>query len=247
MGERRGDVVLIVHLLGKNASTKIIFIERQQIKDKFMNIRCFDISILLMNYYFGSKIDGIVLCAGYENEDDYLTYELKDERSSMKFDIQTFILGNCALEVLESDDRLFARVLYIALLEKAGGKTPAEREKIARKVLKHLKRKNLSPEAMRACRLFALTILRLDDEAICDKLRGEFKMYIFEHDEKLLELGRYRGRKEGLQEGDINARREMVMKMLVKGLPLATISELSGFSEQDILALRDGPRRNEAV
>jgi hypothetical protein len=39
----------------------------------------------------------------------------------------------------------------------------------------------------------------------------------------------------------------MVMKMLVKEMPLSTISELSGLSELEIIALRDGPRKNKAV
>jgi predicted transposase/invertase (TIGR01784 family) len=94
--------------------------------------------------------------------------------------------------------------------------------------------------------------LRLDDEAIDYKLRKEFRMFIT--DDKEIELlltrqegqleGLQKGLLEGLQEGRQEERREMVMKMLVKGLTLDTISELSGLSEREIIALRDGPRTN---
>jgi predicted transposase/invertase (TIGR01784 family) len=108
---------------------------------------------------------------------------------------------------------------------------------------------------MSACCLFAFILMRLDDAAINRELREDFKMFIIEHDKKMLEIGRLDGLKEGRREGRQEGRREgrqeeryeMVMKMLVKEMPLSTISELSGLSELEIIALRDGPRKNKAV
>ncbi|MDR2199330.1 MAG: hypothetical protein LBR53_07755, partial [Deltaproteobacteria bacterium] len=182
LGERRVDVLFDVPLLGEEPSSKIIFIEQQELKDLLMNLRCFEILILLLGMYFGSKIDGLVLCTGYENEGDYLTHELKAEHSRVKADIRTINLSSFKLKALENDDRVFALILYIALLEKLGGQEPARREESARKALKHLKGKNLSPKVMSACCLFAFILMRLDDAAINRELREDFKMFIIEHD-----------------------------------------------------------------
>ena len=46
-----------------------------------------------------------------------------------------------------------------------------------------------------------------------------------------------RGERHGLRRGAANAKREMAKAMLAKDIPLATISEISGLSADEIRAL----------
>jgi len=56
-----------------------------------------------------------------------------------------------------------------------------------------------------------------------------------------LEEGRQEGRKEGIrqgmQQGEANAKRLLACNMLAKGLDPSLISEISGLSEEEVLAL----------
>ncbi|MDR2199904.1 MAG: hypothetical protein LBR53_10710 [Deltaproteobacteria bacterium] len=93
--------------------------------------------------------------------------------------------------------------------------------------------------------------MRLDDVTLDSYLEKVFKMFIKDKTEMLLEISRQdglkKGMKKGLKEGDLNARWEIAMNLLELGLSTDAIAKASGLSEQEILALRVGPRIDEAV
>lgn len=61
-------------------------------------------------------------------------------------------------------------------------------------------------------------------------------------DEHGQEALRQQAHQEGHQEGRAEEREEMVRAMLAKGIPVATIADVAGLSEAEILALKDGQR-----
>ncbi|MDR2199902.1 MAG: hypothetical protein LBR53_10700 [Deltaproteobacteria bacterium] len=224
-GERRMDFLLKIPLLGPLASYIILFIEQQHFEDKSMVTRCKDTFMRLLNLHPGKKIGGIVICTGYANKLAYLIDKVITETSFFVFGIKTIYLSSFTLEKLENDDRLFARIMYIALLETIGGKEPERRNQTARKALEHLKRKNLSQMDMFVCCLFAWTLLRLDEVTLDSDLEKEFKMFIKDKTEMLLEISR----QDGLKKGDLNARREIAMNLLELGLSTAPSPRPAGF------------------
>lgn len=53
-----------------------------------------------------------------------------------------------------------------------------------------------------------------------------------------LELGREQGLAEGIEQGRAEGRAEIVLSMLAKGLDIATVSELTGLSVEEIRTLQ---------
>ena len=55
-----------------------------------------------------------------------------------------------------------------------------------------------------------------------------------------LQEGLQEGRQEGLQEGRQKGRQELILKMLKKELDISLVSEVTGFSEEEINKLKNG-------
>ncbi len=52
-----------------------------------------------------------------------------------------------------------------------------------------------------------------------------------------IEKGREEGREQGIRQGEANTKRLLALNMLAKGLDPSLISEISGLSEEEVLAL----------
>ena len=78
---------------------------------------------------------------------------------------------------------------------------------------------------------------------LSDMEKEEYAKSILEYDDvkDAIEYNRRQareeGRVEGMQQGDANARLQLAKNMLAKGLSPALISEISGLTEEEVLAL----------
>ncbi|MCD8573796.1 MAG: Rpn family recombination-promoting nuclease/putative transposase [Gammaproteobacteria bacterium] len=94
-------------------------------------------------------------------------------------------------------------------------------------------------EALKLAEESAFTAAELDAYSRhWDEVRT-YRMSLSDKLEEGLEKGRAEGLAEGLAEGKAREQRNIAKKMLAVGLPIATIIQISGLAEEDILRLRE--------
>ena len=84
-----------------------------------------------------------------------------------------------------------------------------------------------------------LSLKRYEDKVLMKEVGAMTDVLYASHIayDKGVRRGERHGLRRGKAEGAADAKREMAKAMLAKGIPLATIAEVSGLSEEEIKAL----------
>ncbi|MDR2140805.1 MAG: hypothetical protein LBR11_03305 [Deltaproteobacteria bacterium] len=108
-GARHPDITFKIPLNKEKQPFPRFFFEQRREKDASLGARRFATYARLLVKFPGDRIDGFVLSTGYENEDDFLSYNVREVGAVNDFKILTASLRRFSLDELESDNRPFAR------------------------------------------------------------------------------------------------------------------------------------------
>lgn len=111
-----------------------------------------------------------------------------------------------------------------------------ETDPIFRKLYEVSRLSNLNTEEMEEYRKSVLEYEDVQNAIECASRKSEARGEARGRKAGLAE-GEARGRKAGQAEGEASAKRVMAFEMLKKGIPLSLVSEISGLSEKEVLAL----------
>ena len=111
-----------------------------------------------------------------------------------------------------------------------------ETDPIFRKLYEVSRLSNLNTEEMEEYRKSVLEYEDVQNAIECASRKSEARGEARGRKAGLAE-GEARGRKAGLAEGEASAKRVMAFEMLKKGIPHSLVSEISGLSDQEVLAL----------